>query len=138
MFVKNEVVRDNFWDVDDFFETRDKGFVAAVHTYQTKSGPVLVIFKDRKSYLMVEDGEVIGKERFKEILKELYDDGSLDEELDYLYGDDSISLVGKQGVIIDEDGNLDTLGFSEADRADIEDRMNDLDNYWVDEVQDMV
>ena len=87
---------------------------------------------------MVEDGEVIGKERFKEILKELYDDGSLDEELDYLYGDDSISLVGKQGVIIDEDGNLDTLGFSEADRADIEDRMNDLDNYWVDEVQDMV
>lgn len=134
MFVKNEVVRDNFWDVEDFFETKEDGYVAATHTYQTSSGPVLVIFKDRKAYLIVEDGETIGKERFKELLKAMFDNGTLGDDLDEVV--DGVATVGIKGTIYDEEGYLGALGFSQADVSDIEDRMTDLENYWEETVTD--
>lgn len=137
VYVRNAIVRENYWKRENFFETKADGFVAASQEYETPRGSILVVFKDRQAGFLIDSdtGLPITNEELTKELAALNKEGNINEPLDEMY-EDSYALIGVKGVITD-DSWLDEFGFTDEQKQDVEDRMNDLENYYEDTVEDM-
>lgn len=137
LYVRNAVVRPNFWKRENFFETKKDGFVAASQEYETPEGIVLVVFKDRQAGLLIdsETGKTISNEELKNELAQMNKDGIINDTLDDVFGDAYLQ-IGAGDTITDRD-SLEYYGISNEQMEDIEDRMADLENYYEDTVEDM-
>lgn len=137
VYVRNAVVKENYWKRENFFETKSDGFVAASQEYETPRGSILVVFKDRQAGFLIDSdtGLPISNEVLTKELAEMFKDGSINESLDDLYPD-AYAQVGVKGIITD-DSWLDEFGFTDEQKQDVEERMSDLENYYVDTVEDM-
>lgn len=138
VYVRNAIVRENYWKRENFFETKADGFVAASQEYETPRGSILVVFKDRQAGFLIDSdtGLPITNEELTKELAALNKEGNINEPLDEMY-EDSYALIGVKGVITD-DSWLDEFGFTDEQKQDVEDRMNDLENYYEDTEEDMV
>lgn len=138
VYVRNAVVKPNFWKVENFFETKKDGYVAASQEYDTAKGKMLVVFKDRQAGFLLDPdtGAPISNKEFLDELASLQKEGSLGDPLEDIYPDSYVQ-IGVKDTITDETW-LDQFGFSEDQKSDIEARMADLENYYVDTVEDMV
>ncbi len=137
VYVRNAVVKENYWKRENFFETKKDGFVAASQEYDTPEGSMLVVFKDRQAGFLIDPdtGKPISNKELTSILGDLFKSGEINEDLGDLY-EDSWQLIGKMGIITD-DSWFDSFGFSAEQQQDVVDRMNDLENYYEDTVEDM-
>lgn len=137
VYVRNAVVRENYWKRENFFETKKEGFVAASQEYVTPEGTMLVVFKDRQAGFLIdpETGKPITNKELTQTLADLNKSGEIEEDLGDLY-EDSWQMIGKQGVITD-DSWFESFQFSDEQVQDVIDRMNDLENYYEDTVTDM-
>lgn len=136
VYVRNAVVKENFWKVENFFETKKEGYVAASQEYETPKGTMLVVFKDRQAGFLLDPdtGKPISNKEFLNELASLQKDGELDSSLEDIYPDSYVQ-IGVKDTITDEEW-LDNFGFSDEQKRDIEARMADLENYYVDTVED--
>lgn len=137
MYVKNAVVKDNFWLVEDFFETHDDGFVAATQVYSTPNGDITIVFKDRKAGVLLDDETQMPASRddVKAALVDMTKQGIINDPLDETMGDSWVE-VGMMGVFTSEE-LLDDYGFTDEQKEDVIARMDDLENYWETNTEDM-
>lgn len=137
VYVRNAVVRPNYWKVENFFETKKEGYVAASQEYDTPRGKMLVVFKDRQAGFLLDPdtGAPISNKEFLDELVSLQKDGVLNDTLEEIYPDSYVQ-VGVKGVLTDDEW-LDQFGFSEEQKRDIEERMVDLEHYYIDTQEDM-
>lgn len=137
VYVRNAVVRENYWKKENFFETKVDGFVAASQEYVTPKGTMLVVFKDRQAGFLLDSdtGLPISNAELTNELASLFKEGSINETFDDIYPDFYVQ-IGVKDCLID-DTWLDEFGFSEEQKKDVEERMTDLENYYIDTVEDM-
>lgn len=138
MYVKNAVVTDNFWLVEDFFETHADGFVAATQIYSTPSGDVTILFKDREACVIIDEdtGLPASRDELKSVLADMHKQGILETRMEDMFPEQYIQ-VGSMGVFTDED-TLDNYGFTEEQKQDVIARMDDLEHYYITTEEDMV
>lgn len=136
-YVRNAIVKENYWKVENFFETKADGYVAASQEYETPRGTMLVVFKDRQAGFLLDSdtGLPITNEELTSELASLVKEGSINESFDDIYPDAWV-LIGVKGVITDEEW-LDEFGFSADQIQDVEERMADLENYFEDTEEEM-
>ena len=135
MLVKNAVVKLP-WEAEQFFETKESGFAAAVQIYTTPEGTFPVIFKDRVACFLI-DTDTSAPATFQEIrnaLAQMFKANTIDDTLEETFPD-VYCEIGVQGCLTNEEV-LDSYGFSEEQKQDVADRMNDLEGYWEEIVED--
>ena len=139
MFVSNGIVRDNFWEVEDYFESRKYGFVGATHIYNTSKGDVVVLFCNRAACILIDDDTHLSasREDIMYALKDLIAQGpietvDLEEEFDEAYAE-----IGQMGILDTDSGVLDYWGFSEDQIADIQERFDDIESMYSEEYEDV-
>ena len=134
MYVKNAVVNMD-WEVEGFFETHDDGFVAASQIYETPTGTHAVLFKDRVACFLIdsETGQPATRDELTKALKSLLQQGMLNDPLEDVFPEE-YAEIGMQGCLTNED-ILDTYGFSDEQKQDVINRMDDLDNYYEETVE---
>lgn len=123
-YVKNAVVNMP-WEVENFYESKVNGFVAAVHNYEIDGVTVGVAFQDGCAYVMPDDngGYKVGKALERDIVVSGKEGYSL---MDY-FGEDGCYLIAVAGGLVDSG---ECLGLSEDDVTDIINRINDLSGYY--------
>lgn len=142
-YVKNAIVKDNYWKIDNFFETKANGYVAAAMEYNVNNSdvPVLVIFKNRNIYLIMdENGEdTCTLKDFKELLAGMNKSGSIEDELETILDEESLITLGVANYL-DDDGRQTLINFGLTDDqiADVEARAMDLSGYYKETVTDAV
>lgn len=132
MFVSNGVVKDNFWEVENYFESKRFGFIGAVHTYETPKGSVVVLFSNRVACVLMDDetGASASKDEIMYALKDLIENEPIENtDFESEFGD-SYSELGTHGILDKESGVLDFWGFSEDQVRDIEDRFEDIETIY--------
>lgn len=136
-FVRNAIVKENYWKVENFFETKADGYVAASQEYVTPRGTMLVVFKDRQAGFLLDSdtGLPITNDELKSELASLVKEGSINESFDDIYPDAWV-LIGVKGIITD-DSWFEEFGFSQEQIRDVENRMLDLENYYEDTEEEM-
>lgn len=123
--IKNDIVKMD-WDADAFFESRSRGFVAAVNVYKTSEGPVPVVFQDKKIFILLDPDTVepTTLEDITQVIKDCYKDNI---DLEDAFPESYVELG--VGVVLDEDV-ANQYGLTDADIADINNRIDDLMPYW--------
>lgn len=136
-YVRNAVVKENYWKVENFFETKADGYVAASQEYETTKGSMLVVFKDRQAGFLIDSdtGLPISNDELTKELASLVKEGSIGESLDDIYPDAWV-LIGVKDTITDDEW-LNEFGFSAEQIRDVEERMADLENYYEDSEEEM-
>ena len=136
-YVRNAIVKENYWKVENFFETKADGYVAASQEYETPRGTMLVVFKDRQAGFLLDSdtGLPITNEELTSELASLVKEGSINESFDDIYPDAWV-LIGVKGIITDDEW-LNEFGFSADQIQDVEERMTDLENYFEDTEEEM-
>ncbi|MBR3598785.1 MAG: hypothetical protein IKL53_02800 [Lachnospiraceae bacterium] len=136
-YVRNAIVKENYWKVENFFETKADGYVAASQEYETPRGTMLVVFKDRQAGFLLDSdtGLPITNEELTSELASLVKEGSINESFDDIYPDAWV-LIGVKGIITDDEW-LNEFGFTADQIQDVEERMTDLENYFEDTEEEM-
>lgn len=132
MLVKNAIVGMD-WDAETFYESKTKGFVAAVHKYKNSEGEeVPICFRAGKAFYIYDNdtGKPAKAEEFAKAISDIVKkDGNFIEIADY-FPEDYIEIADKFEV---NDETVDYLGLSEEDKADIVKRVNDINNYYTED-----
>lgn len=129
--IRNDVVSMDWWS-DCFFESREKGFVAACQTYETEVGTFAVGFMNNNAFVILkEDGDLGERKDIQDCAKDCnkYEEEPWDGEWE-----DKVMIVST------EDGKeflQSNYGFTDEDIEDIENRLNDLSGYWYSYMEDM-
>lgn len=128
--IKNGIVKMP-WRADRFFESRTRGFIAAVEVYGTEEAPIPVIFQEGIVFLLVDPdtGDVASLEEIAEAIKECFNDGISCEDG---YPDAYVEL-GNMGI--DDEDEAKNWGLTDENISDIAERCVDLHPYW--EVEDV-
>lgn len=123
-YVKNAVVNMP-WEVENFYESKVNGFVAAVHNYVVDGSTIGVVFQDGCAYVMPDGNGAykIGKELERDIVVSAKEGYSL---MDY-FGEEDCYLIAMAGGLVDFG---DCLGLSEEDVDDIVKRIQDISGYY--------
>ena len=118
--------------VENFFESKKSGFVAAVQEYEGEKGAVPVCFMDKTAFILIDDNETpMGRNYIREAIKT-----SAKEKcpISELYEEEFIPLGDTFGV----DENVAAYYGLDMDSAvDIANRLGDLSCYWVTIEEDM-
>lgn len=131
--IKNGVVNME-WDAEQFFESKSKGFVAAIHTYTLPDGREIPVgFKEGLAFVLTEeDGETwYDYEKLVKAIKEAYDSGYETRA----YFDDIFISLANDTFAYDEE--CDFFGFTDEQKADMVKRVEDLKAYWEMELIEM-
>lgn len=131
--IKNGIVNME-WDAEQFFESKSKGFVAAIHNYTLPDGrDIPVGFKEGLAFVLTEeDGETwYDFDRFVKAIKEAHDSGY---EARVYFDDIFIPLANDTAPYEEE---CDFFGFSDDQKADMVRRVEDLKPYWEMELVEM-
>lgn len=123
--IKNDVVSME-WLADNFFESRNAGFIAAVNVYETEKGSVSVIFKDKKAFFLI-DSETATPASAKDISDAIIDCFKDEVELEDEFEDCYVELGN---CIVTEEDIAHNYGLTDEDIADINNRLDDLSGYW--------
>lgn len=123
--IKNGIVKMP-WRADRFFESRTRGFIAAVEVYGDEETPIPVVFQDEVVYLLIDpdSGEPASFDEVAEAIKECFDEGITCEDG---YPDAYVEL-GNMGI--DDEDEAKNWGLTDENIADIFARCGDLYPYW--------
>lgn len=124
--IKNGVVNME-WDAEQFFESKSKGFVAAIHIYTLSDGREIPVgFKEGLAFVLTEeDGETwYDYEKLVKAIKEAHDSGYEAR----VYFDDIFISLANDTFAYDEE--CDFFGFTEDQKEDMVRRVEDLKSYW--------
>ena len=129
-YIKNAVVSPGMWVADWFYETRDDGFVAAAHVYETPVGSYAVVFDGKVACFLLDDEthKPADTDQIMKALAQMAQNGMVGEDLEVVF-EDSFFEVGQQGLITDYD-ILHKYQFSDDQIADVKKRMDDVGNYY--------
>lgn len=123
--IKNDIVTMD-WDADLFFESRKRGFIAAVNVYETSKGSVPVIFQDNKIFLLI-DPDTVKPASVEDISGAIKDCFKENLDIEDAFEDSYVELgIGS----VDEEDIANNYGLSDEDIADINKRLRDLSAYW--------
>lgn len=131
--IKNGIVNME-WDAEQFFESKSKGFVAAIHTYTLPDGREIPVgFKEGFAFVLTEeDGETwYDYEKLVKAIKEAHDSGYEAR----VYFDDIFISLANDTFAYDEE--CDFFGFTDEQKADMVKRVEDLKPYWEMELIEM-
>lgn len=129
--IRNGVVKMD-WDAEGFFESKNDGFVAAVHIYNTEEGSVAVCFMDRRAFVLldVDTRKPCTREELYEAVKYVHnnsltmEDAFQEDYVELLVGVEPIREVAFE------------FGLSEDDCDDMGKRGADLFVYYTKEDDD--
>ena len=126
VYVKNDFVSMD-WEAEKFFESKEKGFIAAVQTYSDSDGKdVHVCFMDNKAFILADSdtGDSVELADVRDAVKNCFEEN---ENMEDLYPDNYSELgVG----IVNNDDIIKAWNLSSYDKEDINKRLEDLSGYW--------
>lgn len=123
--IKNDVVSMD-WNAEHFYESRARGFIAAVNVYETSKGTVPVIFQDKKIFLLIDPdtAKPASADEIKGAIKDCFKEGI---DIEDAFEDSYVEL----GICsVDDEDIAESYGLTEADIDDINNRIDDLMPYW--------
>lgn len=130
-FIKNAVLKRDDWDAEGFYETKADGFVAAVVIYECTDGVErAIMFKDRVAF-MIYDHDTKAPATRDELQKALWQIVKLegaDAKMQDFFPDAYIEVC--DGAVCDEDIK-EMYHLDDTICADIKDRIQDLNGYYV-------
>lgn len=123
--IKNDVVK-MVWNADCFYESRKRGFIAAVNVYDTVNGAVPVVFQDKVAFILIDTdtGKPACIEDIGNVIKDCFkEDLDISDALEDSYIELGVGFVTEEDI-------AEMYGLSEEDISDINDRIDDLMPYW--------
>ncbi len=129
MYVKNDIVRDNYWEAEGFVEDKRVGFICAIHDYHG----VPVVFQEGIAFTMIDAEGPLDIESIKSVIKKSFKINKADGSRVHVYSVDEfeeyVELASEEGKTLSE-ANLRLAGLTDEDVADMKERFEDLSGYY--------